>query len=202
MTKWFKNVEYAESADEADKLLKEFCDSIGFAKEYVSTTAWKHSVDLACAKDSGLDGAKGTLLADQRDIADTARRKARVAAIAAEKEEIIGQIDGVDDFDDHVVAIFKQVCAQYEAGGQVDMTYGQSVSRAVYDGLRPNWSALAKVAAACDGPLFTGLSSMAIENKEEKGKGSVGGTLERRKNQGNFFIRVNNVRFNIHINIE
>lgn len=49
--------------------------------------------------------------------------------------------------------------------------------------------------------VFRGFDYLPVEDKEEKGKGTTGDTLERRKKQGSFFCTVVNIRFNIHINI-
>jgi hypothetical protein len=43
---------------------------------------------------------------------------------------------------------------------------------------------------------------MDAEDKESKGKGGVGKTLDRRKVQGNLFVIVVTVRFNIHVAID
>ncbi|QES40102.1 hypothetical protein DEJ49_03120 [Streptomyces venezuelae] len=81
------------------------------------------------------------------------------------------------------------------------MTFGPKLSKERYDDLCGHWRRVGGIAAGADDKVFRGFDHLPVEDKEEKGKGTTGDTLERRKKQGNFFCTVVNVRFNIHINI-
>ncbi|MEU6123475.1 hypothetical protein [Streptomyces sp. NPDC047123] len=201
MTKEYKGVVYAESEKEAEVLLLAFCDRIDFAREWISDATWRNTLEIACKKDTGIDTAEKAILGDQQERQNATQKAARTAKISDDKDEILGQIDGVDTYDEHAVSIFKQVCAQYVGGGGLNMTFGQKLTQARYDDLCGHWRRVGALAAGTDDRLFRGFDYLPVENKEQKGKGSTGDTLERRTKQGNFFVTVVNIRFNVHINI-
>ncbi|MFI5801679.1 hypothetical protein [Streptomyces sp. NPDC051561] len=201
MTKEYKGVIYAESEKEAEVLLLDFCDRIEFDRVWIPDTTWQSTLEIACKKEYGIDSAEKAIVADMHARRSEEARKLRKDKIAADKEEVLGQIDGGGDYDEHAVSIFKQVCAQYVGGGQLNMTFGTKLSQTRYDDLCSHWRKVGAVAAATDDRLFRSFDHRPVENKEEKGKGTTGDTLERRTKQGNFFVTVVNVRFNVHINI-
>ncbi|MEU1146129.1 hypothetical protein ACFYO9_32510 [Streptomyces sp. NPDC005863] len=201
MTKEYKGVVYAESQKEAEVLLLAFCDRIDFAREWISDATWQNTLDIACKKDTGIDTAEKAILGDQQERQNATQKAARQAKISGDEEEILGQIEGVNAFDEHAVRIFQQVCAQYIGGGGLNMTYGTKLGQSRYDDPCGHWRRVGKIAAAADGKVFRGFDYLPVENKEQKGKGSTGDTLERRTKQGNFFVTVVNIRFNVHINI-
>ncbi|MFJ2766293.1 hypothetical protein [Streptomyces sp. NPDC087300] len=201
MPKQFKGITYAESEKEAETLLLAFCERIDFSRDWISAATWQTTLEIACNREYGIDAAEKAVLSDQQSRKTETEKTARREKIADDKAEVLGQIDGVDTFDDHAVSIFKQVCAQYVGGGGVNMTYGDTLSKDRYDDLCGHWRRVGTIAAAADDHRFSGFSYRPVEDKEQKGKGTTGDTLERRKKQGNFFVTVGNVRFNVHINI-
>ncbi|WAL93871.1 hypothetical protein [Streptomyces sp. Je 1-369] len=201
MTKEYKGVVYAESEKEAEELLLLFCDRIDFSREWISAATWKNTLEIACTKEHGIDTAERAVLKDMQDRQSATQKTARREKISGDRDEVLGQIEGVDTFDDHAVSIFKQVCAQYIDGGGLNMTFGPKLSKERYDDLCGHWRRVGGIAANADDKVFRGFDHLPVENKEEKGKGTTGDTLERRKKQGNFFCTVVNIRFNIHINI-
>ncbi|MEU6992158.1 hypothetical protein ABZ953_16045 [Streptomyces sp. NPDC046465] len=201
MTKEYKGVVYAESEKEAEVLLLAFCDRIDFAREWISAATWQNTLEIACKKEDGINTAEKAILGDQQERQNATQKAARKAKISEDRDEILGQIEGVDSFDDHAVTLFKQACAQYIGGGGLNMTYGTKLSQDRYDDLCGHWRRVGGIAARAEGKLFRGFDYLPVENKELKGKGTTGDTLERRTKQGNFFVTVVNIRFNLHINI-
>ncbi|MFJ6723131.1 hypothetical protein, partial [Streptomyces sp. NPDC091259] len=76
---------------------------------------------------------------------------------------------------------------------------GSPMDPSAYEELREEWEAVAALAA---GGIYTEFHSFPPQNKAALGKGNVGGTLAKRKVQGNLLVKVAGVRFNMHIDID
>jgi hypothetical protein len=196
-------VEYAANPKAAGEALTEFCKEINFAPSWLAAGQWQAAVGIACDQEQGILVAQKGLMVDKDTMLSTAASSLRRTKISGKRDSLVSQAEGdyENEYDEHVIGIFKQACGQYIAGGQIDMTYGQDVTEGRYEGIRTDWGRLADLAQNTAPTLFHHFESMAVENKDSKGKGGVGKTLERRGVQGNIFVTIVTVRFNIHVNI-
>ncbi|MFI5533082.1 hypothetical protein ACIA8O_31540 [Kitasatospora sp. NPDC051853] len=126
--------------------------------------------------------------------------------VAAKQAALIGLADANDGTDEEftgsTVDLFRQACGQYVDGGQIDMTFSETLTAAQYANLRAEWKRLGALSTEVASSPFSRFESLEPEDKEAKGKGSVGKTLATRKVQGNVFVTVVTVRFNVHVDIK
>lgn len=199
-------VEYAVSRKEAEQILSEFRAKIGFDRDWITDSTWSTTLDIACDQAQGIETAEKALVADMNDMRAASAKALRRTRISTKRDEVVqnaaDEEGGENEYDEHVVAIFQQACGQYIDGGQIDMTYGKRLSAERYEDVRKHWTRLGRMAGRTAPTLFLRFESMAAEDKESKGKGGVGKTLDRRGVQGNMFMTVVTVRFNIHVDID
>ncbi|MFJ8043390.1 hypothetical protein ACIRBX_23125 [Kitasatospora sp. NPDC096147] len=205
MPKTTRKIEHAIDEDEAERLLREFCKEIDFDPGWIDADAWSTSLRMACDPTIGLKTTYDAILADKDEKAkDTAKEKRR-RAITTKLNALVAKVRALDGTSKAIIsdalAAFLEASAQYIDGAQTDMTYSTAVKADRYAQMAADWERLAKLAASVDSDLFFGFKALEPENKDEKGKGSVGATLARRKVQGNMFVSFVSVRFNIHVDI-
>ncbi|AUG80891.1 hypothetical protein CFP65_6226 [Kitasatospora sp. MMS16-BH015] len=199
-------ITYATSREEAEQLLLAFCERIQFDRAWITDAVWSTTLDVACSKKTGLDSAEKAIVADKNEKTAKAAKEARKLKISAKRDEILAEIEAFDNtdlqFDEDAVQLFRQATNQYIGGGQLNFTYGTDLTAADYASVRKSWTEIGKIAAELAPNLFFNLTSLKPEDKEAKGKGQVGDTLDTRKVQGNLFIGVVSMKFNIHVNIK
>ncbi|MGW4652561.1 hypothetical protein [Kitasatospora sp. NPDC004289] len=195
-------IEYASDKREAEKLLKEFCQRIEYDFEWITAATWATTVDIALDPETGLETAEKSLVEDMNEKRGALAKGRRRDAIGAKRSALIALADADDDgFRTSTLDLFRQACAQYIDGGQIDMTFSDALTSAQYEVLRTEWTRLGTLSGQVAASPFSRFESLEAEDKDAKGKGSVGKTLATRKVQGNVFVTVVTVRFNVHVDI-
>lgn len=191
---------YAESDEEANKSLLEYCESIGFDPEWISPDKWDTTIRIARTKDKGYVEAYKTIDTDRTDMIKAGAREARQKKVDNDAANLFTRIK--TDYplkDSLVLPILKQCAAAYVGGERVDLGLGGSpMDRSVYAELREEWDEAAPLAM---GGIYTEFHSFPPQNKAALGKGNLGDTLAKRKVQGNLLVKVAGVRLNMHIDI-
>lgn len=192
---------YAENAEDAKTELKAYCKTINFDHEWISPPQWAATIRIAQDKKLGYKEAFKTIdtdLDDMRKAVALARRKATLAGDASNLLTAVKYDGSLKD--SLVVNILVQCAKAYEGGERVNLGLGGSpMDEDVFGELRGEWD---EAAALAVGGIFTDFVSHDPEDKAALGKGSVGGTLAKRKVQGNLLVRIDGVRFNMHIDIK
>lgn len=192
---------YAENAEDAKTELKAYCKTINFDHEWISPSQWAATIRIAQDKKLGYKEAFKTIdtdLDDMRKAVALARRKATLAGDASNLLTAVKYDRNLKD--SLVVTILAQCAKAYEGGERVNLGLGGSpMDEDAFTDLRGEWD---EAAALADGGIFTDFVSHDPEDKAALGKGSVGGTLAKRKVQGNLLVRIAGVRFNMHIDIK
>jgi hypothetical protein len=191
---------HAESEEEAERDLLEYCESIGFDPEWISAEKWRSSIGIATRKEYGFAQAHRTIDSDREEMAKDAARAARRAGLDGDTAGLLAKAKKHHALKDTLVPGILQQCAgAYVGGERVNLGLGGSpLDRDAYGELRDEWQQAAALAA---GGVFTEFVSHAPQDKAALGKGSVGGTLAKRKVQGNLLVKIGGVRFNMHIDI-
>ncbi|MFD3870454.1 hypothetical protein [Streptomyces sp. NPDC058623] len=191
---------YAKSAAEADQNLRDYCDEIGFDPEWVPAGKWDLSVGIAQNPEHGFEQARKTIDSDKEDIFKSGAKDARKAKLSGDPSGLLAAVKVHYSLKDTLVpTILKQCADAYVGGERINLGLGGSAMDAdAYGELRDEWRQAAGLAG---GGLFTEFVSHAPQDKAALGKGAVGGTLARRKVQGNLLVKINGVRFNMHVDI-
>ncbi|MEU5398262.1 hypothetical protein ABZ348_03045 [Streptomyces sp. NPDC005963] len=191
---------YAETAEEAERHLREYCETIGFDPEWINPTQWDSSIRIAQDKKYGFEEARKTIDSDKAELVKSGARDARKATLDGDASGLIAAVGKHWSLKDTLVpTILKQCAAAYLGGERVNLGLGGSPMDAdAYDELRGEWTQAAGLAG---GGIYTNFVSHPPQDKAALGKGSVGGTLAKRKVQGNILVKINGVRFNMHIDI-
>ncbi|WP_328972813.1 hypothetical protein [Streptomyces sp. NBC_00239] len=191
---------FAASAEEADQDLREYCESIGFDPEWVAPEKWASSVSIAQQKQYGFEEAHKTIDSDKDELRKDAAAKARKAKLAGDAAGLIAALKVHYALKDSLVReIIDQCAATYLGGERVNLGLGgKPMDRETYSELRKEWRAASALAT---GGVFSDFVSHDPQDKAALGKGAVGATLARRGVQGNLLMRINGVRFNMHIDI-
>ncbi|MCP9206551.1 hypothetical protein [Streptomyces cucumeris] len=191
---------FAKTDAEADASLREFCDSIDFDPEWITPEQWATTIRIARDKDTGYEEAQKSIIGDRDDMAKASAKKVRLERLNGDASDLLDTVEGDPVFNGSIVLDVLKECAQAYVGGQrVNLGLGGSpMHSSRYAELRKLWDKAAKRAV---GGVFTDFMSHAPQDKAALGKGNVGDTLDRRGVQGNLLVRIDGVRFNMHINI-
>ncbi|MET9609896.1 hypothetical protein ABZZ17_33330 [Streptomyces sp. NPDC006512] len=191
---------YAKSAEEADQNLKDYCEQIGFDPEWVPVGKWDLSVGIAQDPELGFEQARKTIDSDREDMVKAGAKDARKAKLAGDPSGLLAAVASHYSLKDTLVpTILKQCAAAYVGGERVNLGLGGSaMDRDAYAELRDEWR---RASGLAGGGIFTAFVSHEPQDKAALGKGAVGGTLARRKVQGNLLVKINGVRFNMHVDI-
>ncbi|MFI0805943.1 hypothetical protein [Streptomyces echinatus] len=191
---------YAQTDEEADKALREYCDSIGFDAEWITPEDWATTIRIARDKGKGLTVAYGTIDEDRSAMVKAGARTARQGVVDNDPSGLIAAIETHYSLKDSLVlTILKQCRGAYVAGERIDLGLGgKPMHSTAYAELREEWKAAGKLGA---GGVYTNFHSFEPQDKAAEGKGNVGGTLAKRKVQGNLLVKINGVKFNMHIDI-
>ncbi|MEV7614146.1 hypothetical protein [Streptomyces sp. NPDC089799] len=191
--------EHAKSDEEAERNLTAYCEELGFDPEWVEPAKWGDSIRIAKNPEYGFVQARRTIFTDYEDMLKEKAKEARKAKLDADSAKLLTKIVYSDLRDSLVVGILKQCAAAYLGGERVNLGLGgAAMDRDAYRDLRDEWRAAGELAA---NGAFGEFVSHAPQDKAALGKGQVGGTLAKRKIQGNLLVKVCGVRFNMHIDI-
>ncbi|GIG59898.1 hypothetical protein Lfu02_42700 [Longispora fulva] len=199
-----KKATIAASQAEAEYLLTDYCESIDFNPQWTTPEKWAASLRIACNPKEGVEIAQGTLLTDMMEVQQAAARTARQVASLPAFTNLCTSLNAAAAFNgQHVQHILTHCRDRYISGGSVNLGYGVVFTRANYTALQALWTQAATPARqGVPVAFFTAFDSGVPQNKAALGKGSVGATLAKREWQGNLFVRIGNVRFNMHIDID
>ncbi|MEN8651378.1 hypothetical protein ABCR94_12215 [Streptomyces sp. 21So2-11] len=193
-----KGVLYAENETEAKDLMLEYTKSIDLDRALVSDSTWATTLRIACDPKEGIAVAEATLLTDLQELRSETNKTARRDAIATQWGTLSGRTATIGGA---VQNIASQCRAQYIAGSPVDFSYGATMTETAFEALGASWKTLGTWASGQGLTQFQSFRWLPVENKEEKGKGSVGATLARRGRQGNLFVSIRGITYNVHIDI-
>ncbi|WP_412538164.1 hypothetical protein R8Z50_20125 [Longispora sp. K20-0274] len=198
-----KKATIAASLEEAAALLHAYCEDIDFNYQWTTDDKWAASLRIACNPREGVEVAQNTLLDDKIAVQEAAARTARQAGTAAAFAALLASLNGEAQFNNgHVQHILTHCRDRYISGVSVNLGYNVVMNNAAYAALQTLWTNASTPARQGGGPaVFTAFASGVPQNKAALGKGSVGYTLAKREWQGNLFVRINGVRFNMHIDI-
>lgn len=188
----------AESREDAEQKLTEYCLKTGFDKEWITKKQWDTTIDIALDPNFGLKDAEDTIDADRvANMAEKAKQ-ARREALAADSMDLLDCVAKDERLtNSHAVSILQQCADAYIDGQRVNLGYGTALTRAKYARLKDHWD----YASDYDGGSFTEFASHEPQDKAALGKGNVGDTLATRGVQGNLLVKINGMRFNMHIDI-
>lgn len=192
---------YAKNARDADQELTAYCEKTGFDREWIDDETWATTIRIACDKLLGLDEAEKTIDADRAEMNNTAARIRRQALLDGDPSDLLDTIAGDGHFNDTLVeGILRQCAAAYVGGARVNLGLGgDKWHPTAYAALRTYWDDASQHAV---GGVFTDFVSHAPQDKAALDKANVGGTLAKRKVQGDLLVRIGGVRFNMHIDID
>ncbi|MEU8774146.1 hypothetical protein [Streptomyces sp. NPDC048606] len=191
---------YAENDEDANRSLLEYCESIGFDPEWISSATWDTTIRIARTKDKGYVEAYKAIDSDRTDMVKAGAREARKKKVDNDAANLIGKIQTHYSLKDSLIlTILKQCAATYVGGERVNLGLGGSaMDPDAYEELRTEWNQAAPLAT---GGVFTEFHSFPPQDKAALGKGNVGASLAKRGVQGNLLVKVGGVRFNMHIDI-
>ncbi|THA50598.1 hypothetical protein [Streptomyces sp. A1136] len=192
---------FAENDEEANQSLLDYCESTGFDPEWISPDEWATTIRIARTKDKGYVEAYKTIDTDRTEMIKAGARDARQKKVDNDAAGLLGRLATHYSLKDSLaVTVLKQCRSAYVGGERVNLGLGGSpMDPSAYEELREEWKAVAALAA---GGIYTEFHSFPPQNKAALGKGNVGGTLAKRKVQGNLLVKVAGVRFNMHIDID
>jgi hypothetical protein len=202
VTKWTgtlrgQGIEYAESEAEADELLLAEADRIDFSRDWLTGEQWASVRRIALNPKFGLKEAYKSLFEEKDAIRRAAARLVREQLVNGVLANVVGAAKSVGD---DVRKIIEDAARRYVEGGEVKYSSPTGArSTEGFEELCDEWETLAGRLAAQN--VFTNLRWMPIEDKQEKGKGNVGDTLDTREKQGCILLRVGGVKFNAHVDI-
>ena len=191
---------HAESEEEAKRDLVQYCESIGFDPEWVTPEKWASSIGIAMNKEYGFVEARRTIESDKAEMVKDSARATRRSTLDGDGAGLLARAKTHYALKDTLVpGILKQCADAYVGGERVNLGLGgKPMDRDNYGELRDEWRQAAALAA---GGVFTEFVSHAPQDKAALGKGAVGGTLGKRKVQGNLLVKIDGVRFNMHVDI-
>ncbi|MEU6315484.1 hypothetical protein [Streptomyces sp. NPDC047014] len=191
---------YAENDQDAHQSLLEYCDSIGFDPEWIPQETWDTTIRIARTKDKGYVEAYKAIDSDRNEMVKSGAREARKKRVDGDAANLLGKVATHYLLKDSLVLpVLKQCAATYIGGERVNLGLGGSpMDPDAYEELREEWG---KAAPMATGGVFSDFHSFPPQDKAAAGKGNVGGTLAKRKVQGNLLVKVAGVRFNMHIDI-
>ncbi|MFE1763700.1 hypothetical protein ACWDBF_35910 [Streptomyces angustmyceticus] len=190
---------YAKSAEEAETELKAYCESISFDHEWISAPQWAAAIGIALDKRTGYAEAFKSIDTDKDELFRARARDARQANIDGDTAQLLAAAAGHHSLKTTAAGILQQLADAYVAGHRVYLTLGgPPMDTTRYADLRDAWDDAARLAA---GGVFTDFVSHAPQNKQAANKGNVGDTTETRKVQGDLLVKIDGVRFNMHVNI-
>jgi len=190
---------YAKSDAEAKEMLLAYCDKIDFDPAWISDSKWDTTIRIARQKEYGYDEAEKAIDSDKVDIAGEKAKSARQAKLDADASDLMDTIEatpGLDDSPAHKMLV--QCAGAYVGGIRTNLGYGSKMSRTAYAAVRRQWTRISQEAT---GGVYTAFVSHDPQDKAALGKIWVGDTLAVRGVQGNLLVRIDGVRFNMHVDI-
>ncbi|WP_105975188.1 hypothetical protein [Streptomyces geranii] len=194
----------AQSREQANTHLTKYCADLGFDPEWITTKKWETTIDIACDGNFGLEDAERTIQQDMLDIAGGVAKSKRKLALTADTDNLLDTITGDPELNETLAHTALKLCADAYVGGErVNLALGlggkKKMSPTNYDALRALWTEIATYAGGAG--VFTEFVSHPPQDKAALGKGNVGATLDTRQVQGNLLVKINGVRFNVHVDV-
>ncbi|NEC89050.1 hypothetical protein [Streptomyces sp. SID12501] len=194
----------AKNADDAKTQLTSYCADISFDPEWISPEKWQTTIGIACDKQYGLEEAKRTIQQDMLDLAGSKAKENRQATLDGDPDDLFDTIEATPALNNTLAHKILKLCATAYVGGErVNLGLGlggkKKMPPAEYTTLCGLWTLAAGHITGAG--VFTEFVSHPPQDKAALGKGNVGATLDTRGLQGNLLVKINGVRFNMHIDI-
>ncbi|MEU1423394.1 hypothetical protein [Kitasatospora sp. NPDC005751] len=191
----------AKSEQEANELLTAYCLEIDFSKQWIAAEKWATSIRIAMNPAEGIESAKSTIDSDKRDVQDAAARTQRQTALTPHLGALRAAIQADNTVSLDTEGKLLAACtAQYVGGGGVDLGYPTGLTASQYAVQQGRWNHLATLGAGA--PFIGGFHALPPQDKAAAGKANVGATLATRKWQGNLFVTIGGVTFNLHLDVK